>query len=227
MLGGSAGALLGALSVKESKAVLGMNFRLINSETSEIIYTDQVEAELSESGVTFGGAGITGGGGLGGFMSKYAKTPIGQAVISTINRGVYGLIKQTGTSPASGSVIKVKGNKIYLNLGQDTVSPGESLDLMRMGEQLIDPETGISLGGEEELVGSVKVTAAKEKYSIAKPTGRLKASRIKRGDKIVSQRAPEPMKFATSWRPPKEKSGFFGGGSKKETSSPFGDDSLF
>ncbi len=227
LLGGSAGALLGALSVKESKAVLGMNFRLINSETSEIIYTDQVEAELSESGLTFGGAGITGGGGLGGFMSKYAKTPIGQAVLSTINRGVYGLVKQTGTSPATGSVIKVKGNKIYLNLGQDAVEPGESLDLMRMGEQLIDPETGISLGGEEELVGSVKVTAAKEKYSIAKPTGRLKASRIKRGDKIVSQRAPEPMKFATSWKSPKKKSGFFGGGSKKETSSPFGDDSLF
>ncbi|WP_267887579.1 CsgG/HfaB family protein [endosymbiont of Ridgeia piscesae] len=227
LVGGSAGALLGALAIKESKAVLGMNFRLINAETSEIIYTDQVEAELHESGLTFGGLGVTGGGGLGGFMSKYAKTPIGQAVISTINRGVYGLVKQTGTSPTTGSVIKVKGNKIYLNLGEGSVKPGETLDLVRIGEQLIDPETGISLGGEEELIGTIKITAAKEKYSIAKPTGRLKAPRIKRGDKVVSQREAEPLKFAASWTPPKEKSGFFGGDSKKSSSDSSDDDSLF
>ncbi|MCW8890265.1 MAG: CsgG/HfaB family protein, partial [Sedimenticola sp.] len=43
LIGGSAGALLGGLSMKSSKAIIGMNFRLINAETSEIMYTDQVQ----------------------------------------------------------------------------------------------------------------------------------------------------------------------------------------
>ena len=219
LIGGSAGAILGGLSMKSSKAVLGMNFRLINSETSEIVYTDQVEVAIKESGLTFGGLGFTGGVGLGGFMSEFTKTPIGQAVISAANQGVYGLIKQVGTDRATGSVIQVKGGKVYINLGQASVSNGEVMDLMKVGEQLIDPETGISLGGEEEKVGGVKVVTVKEKYSIAKPVG-IKSSRIKRGDKVVSQREPEPLKFAPTWSPPKEK-GFFGGGGESES----GDDS--
>lgn len=217
LLGGSAGALLGAISVKSSKAVLGMNFRLIDAETSEIIYTDQVEVAIEDSGLTFGGFGATGGGGLGGFMSNYAKTPIGQAVITAANRGVYGLVKQAGNAPATGSVIKISKGKAYLNLGKDSVNNGEMLDMVRMGEQLIDPETGISLGGDEERIGSVKVVSVKEKYSIAKPVG-LKASAIKRGDKVVSTKQPAPLEYAASWSGPEKKS-FFGGGSKKSSSS--------
>ncbi len=223
LLGGKAGALLGGLAVKSSKAVLGMNFRLIDSETSEIIYTDQIEVAIEDSGLTFGGFGATGGGGLGGFMSSYAKTPIGQAVIVAANRGVYGLVKQTGTAPSSGSVIKVAKGKVYLNLGNDTVTNGEKLDMMRIGEQLIDPDTGISLGGEEERIGSVKIVSVKEKYSIASPVG-MKSSAIKRGDKVVSTKQPEPLQYPTSWIGPKKK-GLFGGSSKKSTSDSGSSDS--
>ncbi|HEC16862.1 MAG TPA: hypothetical protein ENI99_09885 [Sedimenticola sp.] len=217
LIGGSAGAILGGLSMKSSKAVLGMNFRLIDAETSEVVYTDQVEVAIKESGLSFGGLGFTGGAGLGGFMSEYAKTPIGQAVISAANQGVFNLVKQVGASRATGSVIQVKGGKVYINLGKNSVSTGDVMDLMKMGEQLIDPETGISLGGEEEKIGAVKIVAVKEKYSIAKPVG-VKSSKIKRGDKVVSQREPEPLQFATSWNPPQEK-GFFGGGGSSKSGS--------
>ncbi|MES9882197.1 MAG: CsgG/HfaB family protein [Sedimenticola sp.] len=225
LLGGNAGALLGGFSIKSSKAVLGMNFRLINSETSEVVYTDQVQVAIEESGLSFGGAGYSGGAGLGGFVSEYSKTPIGQAVISAVNQGVFGLVKQTGASSAVGAVIKSSQGKIYLNLGDGAVAVNEVLDLMTVGEQLIDPETGISLGGEEERIGSVKVVTVKEKYAIAKPVG-IKASRIKRGDKVVSRRAVEPLMFAPSWEEPKGKSFFGGGNSSPETSddtnNPFG-----
>lgn len=228
LVGGTAGAILGGLSMKSSKAVLGMNFRLIDAETSEIVYTDQVEVEIKKSGFSFGGLGFGSGGALGGFMSSYAKTPIGQAVISAVNRGVIGLVKQVGNSPATGSVIKVKGNKVYLNIGKDAVDKGEKLDLMRMGEELIDPDTGISLGGEEELVGTVSITSAKEKYSVAKPNN-FKASAIKRGDKVVSQKKPAPLKFASSWNPPQDE-GFFGSlggsGDTQETGGSSGVDVL-
>lgn len=217
LLGGSAGAILGGLAVKSSKAVLGMNFRLINSETSEVVYSDQVEVAIEESGLTFGGFGATGGVALGGFMSEYTKTPIGQAVVSAANQGVFNLVKQVGSERASGSVIKSSKGKIYLNLGSASVSKNETLDLMQVGEQLIDPDTGISLGGEEEKIGSVKVTTVKEKYSIGKAVG-IKSSKVKRGYKVVSQRKPEPLMYATNWAPPKEESSFFSGDSNSNAS---------
>jgi len=212
LIGGTAGALLGGLSMKSSKAIIGMNFRMIDATTSEVIYTDQVQVDLSSSGLSFGGLGFSGGVGLGGFLSKYAKTPIGHAVIAAVNKGVFDLVKHVGSTSTTGSVIKVKGNRIYLNLGSSVVKIGDVLTLKRKGEELIDPDTGISLGGEEEVIGQVKVTTAKAKYSFAKPVG-VKPSAIKRGDKVESQRAAEPLMYAKQWNPPKEESflGSFGG----------------
>ena len=221
LIGGSAGALLGGFAVKSSKAIIGMNFRLINAETSEIVYTDQVQVDLSESGLTFGGLGFAGGGGLGGFLSNYSKTPIGQAVIAAVHKGVFDLVKAVGSAASTGSVIKVKGSQVYLNQGSSSVSVGDKLILMQRGEELIDPDTGLSLGGEDERIGEVQVTSVKEKYSIAKPVG-IKASKIRRGDKVVSQKAAAPLMYATSWTPPKDDSGLFGG-SKNNTSSKSSD----
>lgn len=214
LIGGSAGALLGGLSMKSSKAIIGMNFRLINAETSEIIYTDQVQVDLSSSGLNFGGLGFTGGVGLGGFMSEYAKTPIGHAVIAAVNKGVFDLVKQVGSKAPSGSVVQVKKGKVYINLGSGVVAAGDRLTVMDRGEQLIDPDTGIALGGEDEPIGELQVTSVKEKYSLAKPLN-VKLSRIKRGHKVVSQRKADPLMYASNFQPPEEKgSSFFSGGSK-------------
>ena len=168
LVGGAAGALLGGVGFKSKKSMIGMNFRLIDSTTSEVIFTKQVESIISQSGLSFGGIGGGGGGILGGFMSSYTKTPIGQAVLAAINKGVYDLVKQVGAAPVSGSVIKVSGSKIYINIGEGGVTKGDTLTVMSVGEELIDPDTGISLGAEEEELGSIKVSSVKEKFSIAK-----------------------------------------------------------
>lgn len=197
-LGGITSGLLGGLKIKNSKSMVAMNFRLVNAETSEIIFSKQVNAVMSESGFGFGGAGWGGGGVLGGFMESYSKTPIGQAVIAAVNKGVYELVKQVGTKPSSGSVIKVAGNKIYLNLGKDRVKVGDSLKLVSKGESLIDPETGLNLGGEEEEIGGLQVNQVKDKYSIAVVVGNLRKP-AKAGDKVVSNAPVEQLQFAASW----------------------------
>lgn len=202
LIGGSAGALLGGLAVKSSKAIIGMNFRLIDAETSEIVFSKQVQVDLSESGLTFGGLGIGGSGALGGFLSSYSKTPIGQAVIAAINKGVYSLIQETNNSKLSGSVIKAKGNQVYINLGADVVNVGDRLDLIDKGEELIDPDTGLSLGGESENIGSVQITSTKEKYSIAKPVSGTSTKKIKRGTKVVSTAPAQRLEYASQWNPP-------------------------
>ncbi len=197
-LGGLTGGLLGGLSIKNSKSMVGMNFRLIDAETSEIVFSKQVNAVMSESGFGFGAAGWAGGGILGGFMSSYSKTPIGQAVIAAINKGAFELIKQVGSKPSSGSVIKATRSKVYLNMGKGRVSPGDTLTVFSKGAALIDPDTGLDLGGEEEEIGSLQVVSVKDKYSIAKPVGGLR-KKIKTGYKVVSTRIAEKLQFASAW----------------------------
>lgn len=200
-LGGIAPGVLGGVKVGMEKSMVSMNFRLIDAETSEIIYTKQVDAIVAKKSMGLGGGGWGGGGALGGFVSGYGKTPVGQCVMAALNMGVFDLVKQIGARSAQGSVIKASGSTVYINLSSDVVSVGDELKAVSMGEELIDPETGISLGGEEETIGMLRVTSAKEKFSIAEPMG-FNASRLKAGDKVLSTKTAAPLQFASKWEGP-------------------------
>ena len=64
-------------------------------------------------------------------------------------------------------VIRVTGNHVYLNAGGKGVRVGEVFTIYREGEAMIDPYTGESLGGDEEKIGSVKVTRVESKFAVA------------------------------------------------------------
>lgn len=200
-LGGITRGFLGGAKVGKNKSAVGMNFRLIDAETSEILFTRQVDVMNSSFEFSGGGVGWGSAGALGGFLSSYSKTPIGQTVMAAVNIGTYDLVKQLGNSPAEGSVIKADGDGVYVNLGEDVVQPGDTLKAMSKGEELIDPDTGLSLGGEDEEIGTLKVTEVKDKFSIAEPVG-FDVAKLKRGDKVVSTKQAAPMSFAPSWTGP-------------------------
>ena len=190
--GGSLGALAGGLSINSSSSSLGMNIRLIDATTSEVIFTKQIEREIKESGIGFGGVGIGGGGALGGFVGAYSRTPIGQAVLASINEAVYELAKQIGSQPATGSIIKVENGQAYLNLGTGAVNSGDRLAVVRPGEALIDPETGVSLGSTETPVGEVQVVQVADRFSIASVQG---GAALQARDRVKALALPEPIEF--------------------------------
>lgn len=193
--------LLGGIGGGKSKGRVGLNIRLIDAETSEITFTKQIEAVIAETNISFGGIGFGSDAILGGFMSSYAKTPIGQAVIAGINEGVFELIKEVGAKPAEGSIVKADASQIYTNLGSDSVSVGDTLRIMKMGEALIDPETGISLGGSMTTIGEIEITQVQEKFSIGRPTS-INGS-PNRGDKVMATTVAAPLEFADAWKKPK------------------------
>ena len=204
---GGAGGLLrkvpvvGGIRAGSSEGRVGLNIRLIDAETSEITFSKQIEAVLKETNFGFAGAGWTGDAILGGFMSSYAKTPIGQAVIAGINQGTFELIKQVGSQPAEGTIVKADPTQIYTNLGQDSVSVGERLQVLKKGEELIDPETGISLGGSATSIGEIEVTQVQEKFSIARPVSL--SGTPDRGDPVKATTVAAPLEFADKWKKPK------------------------
>ena len=193
--------LLGGIKAGSSTGRVGLNIRLIDAETSEITFTKQIEAVIKETNLAFGGAGLIGDVGLGGFMSQYSKTPVGQAVIAGINQAVFELIKQVGAKPPEGSIIKADAAQIYVNLGADSVAVGDRLQVLKKGEELIDPETGISLGGSTTVMGEIEVSQVQEKFSIARPVS-LSAT-PDRGDMVKGTKAAAPLEFARSWKKPK------------------------
>ena len=205
--GGGAGGLLrkvplvGGIKAGSSRGRVGLNLRLIDAETSEITFSKQIEAVIKETNLGFGGFGWTGDALLGGFMSSYAKTPIGQAVIAGVNESVFELIKQVGAKPAEGSVIKADPNQVYLNIGAGVANVGDRFSVMRMGEELIDPDTGISLGGSMTSLGELQISQVQEKFSIASPVS--VSGDIVRGDKVVGMAMPAPLEFADGWKKPK------------------------
>ncbi|MEE4302145.1 MAG: CsgG/HfaB family protein [Pseudomonadales bacterium] len=203
LVGGLGGGALGGLGVRNSRAVVGMNFRLIDAETGEIMFSKQVESVITERGLTFGGAGGAGLGGgaigvLGGFIDNYTKTPVGQAVMAAINEGVFELVKQVGAQPASGSVVQARGNQVILNLGEGSVGVGEELMVSSKGEELIDPETGISLGTLDTQLGRIRVARVTDKISFATPVD-LPIDQVSPGDRVVSTAEPEPLSFGPAW----------------------------
>ncbi len=193
--------LLGGVKAGSSTGRVGLNIRLIDAETSEITFTKQIEAVIKETDLGFGGITWGGGGALGGFMSSYSKTPVGQAVIAGVNQAVFELIKQVGAKPTEGSIVKADPTQIYTNLGQDSVAVGDRLQVLRKGEELIDPETGISLGGSSTVIGEIEVNQVQEKFSIASPVSMNGSP--KRGDKVVGTKIAAPLEFANKWKKPK------------------------
>ncbi len=193
--------VIGGVTVSSDEGRVGLNIRLIDATTSEVLFTKQVESVIKESGIGYGGIGYGGDFGLGGFMSSYSKTPIGQAVIAGVNKCVYEVVKQIGARPAEGSVVKAEGNRVWINIGDDGVDVGDRLTVMQKGEELIDPDTGISLGSSDMSLGDVEVIQVAEKYSIAQSVSL--SSNPNRGDKVVSQASAPSIEFASAWEPPR------------------------
>lgn len=66
-------------------------------------------------------------------------------------------------------VVTVIDNKVYLNYGGAVgIELGQSYAVYVQGKTLVDPDTGIKLGVEEENIGVVKVVDVKKEFSVAK-----------------------------------------------------------
>jgi ribosomal protein S1 len=73
--------------------------------------------------------------------------------------------------PWAGKVVSVKGDVVFVNAGQNSnVNPGDEFTVYKKGEDMIDPDTGASLGSEIKKAGRIQITSVEEKFSKAKAT---------------------------------------------------------
>lgn len=164
---GWTGALAG-VGKKESKAVVAITARLVNTTTGEILASVTGNGESSRSGLMLGGGGGSGYSGGGGAFSmtssNFGQTILGEAVNKAVNDCATQLDAAAGTLPIikanySGVVADVSGNTIIINVGNRVgVRVGDSIQISRPVRTIKDPTTGKVLKTVTSQLGSATIT---------------------------------------------------------------------
>ncbi len=146
-----------------------VNARLIDTTTAEIVGAYEAEGSKKFGKADFAGVNF-GKDYDSGIVTKVMSKAI-EKLVQEISADAANIEPSTGIPGAgatTGKIANVKGAKIYLNLsGSDGVKNGDRFDVFKPGEEILDPDTGESLGSEETQIGTIIVTSVQAKFSIA------------------------------------------------------------
>jgi len=154
----------GVLGLQTTTAHVGMDIRLIDTTSGQILQSHRVEAKARETGVaaeidtktvSFGG-------------DTFYKTPLGKASREAIREGVLFIIRQMEAVSWTGRVADVIGGKVYINSGSSAnIKVGDTFVVSTVLREVIDPETQQVLGVLEDKLGEIRVEAVQDRFSIA------------------------------------------------------------
>ncbi len=185
-----------SFGTKSSNAHVAVDIRMIDASTGQILHSHNASGKAVSTGLTFGYAEQDFDFKAGGFQS----TPMGQATRQAIQSAVSFIVNKMKQMPFTAKVIKSKRNNIYINAGSlMSIKPGDRFNAYSKGEEFTDPDTGLSLGAEETLIGAIEIKDVKEKFSVA----RLVSGKgpLKRGDIIKGATGNKTYNISAAARP--------------------------
>ena len=152
-VGGGISVFGAGLKTKTARAAVDV--RLVNVVTGEIIAAETMEGEESSTGVAVRYEDID--------FSNYNSwdnTDIGIACRQAIDGCVELVSENMSKIPWQGKILKVNADgTIIMKPGSEgNVKIGMEFVIYRPGEEIKDPDTGLSLGAEESRIGKIKVT---------------------------------------------------------------------
>jgi curli biogenesis system outer membrane secretion channel CsgG len=188
--GGIIGGVIGGIasSKNEDKAVVVVDYRLIDAETSEVIATGEARGESVRKGNALGAIGGVLGKGVAGVQvdmtsSNFAETIIGEATQDCVNK-LADILKEQSASmkkavrPVETSVADVSGNTLVIAAGgNDGVTVGEIFEIHQIVREVKDPTTKEVLDRITNKVGEMTVTSVRDKIA----TGTYVGSPVKVG----------------------------------------------
>jgi curli biogenesis system outer membrane secretion channel CsgG len=155
--GGIGGNLPGrslGIGLKSSKVTVGIDVRFVNTTTGEIIMAKNVRTEKSKKGLALSTADFS-------FDNRndFDQSIVGKAAREAVEDIVKIIDDAAVNIPWQAKIIKADAGVIFINAGaQGGVNVGDEFVVVRAGEALVDPDTGLSLGATETQVGTIKVT---------------------------------------------------------------------
>ncbi len=182
---------LGGIGKRDSKAVVAVSARMVNTDTGEILAAVTGRGESSRSGASLsgagGGGGSGGGGGLDMHSSNFGNTILGEATMKAVDTIASGLQNNAGAIQAKvvkleGLVADATGDVLVLNIGSKAgVRVGDKLLVKRTGREIRDPATGKVIRRVETDLGEVTITEVDELSAVGKYAG---PGGVKAGDTV-------------------------------------------
>jgi curli biogenesis system outer membrane secretion channel CsgG len=177
-IGGAAGRLgLGGVRQKQSKAIVGLNARLVNVDTGEILAAAESLGESQRTSTSLlGGAGSRRGFGVGGVdfsSSDFQNTIIGEAVKEAVEEMSRSVVSERGRVQTrhvavQGLIAAVSGSQVVLNVGTRAgVKVGDQLNVERVTSEIKDPESGKVIRRMTSNVGVLRVVDVDEQSAVA------------------------------------------------------------
>ena len=174
--GGLGGFGLGGFGHSKSKAIVGLDARIVDIDTGEILTVAEGKGESQRTSTSLlGGGGNWHGFGAGGVdfgSSDFQNTIIGEATKLAVEQMSTGVISGKDklvvrTIVVEGLVAAVDGGQVILNVGaKNGVKVGDELNVARVTKEIKDPATGKVLRRMSTPVGVVKVTDVDDVSSV-------------------------------------------------------------
>jgi len=149
-------------------ARVGLNVRIFNVDTSEIIATEDsdksVEAHHFSVGANIGGVFAS--------VDHFDSTPLGKATTDAISEAVDKIVKDMSDQPWSASVADwdATAKEVTINAGSELgIKEGDGFDIYRVTKIIKDPDTGAILGKKTTKTGSIRIKSVDKKFAVAMP----------------------------------------------------------
>jgi curli biogenesis system outer membrane secretion channel CsgG len=180
---GGAGRSLGGFGIggfgkKESSAIVGLDARIVNIDTGEIMVVTEGKGQSKRKSTSLlGGGGNWRGFGAGGVnfgSSDFQQTIIGEAVKLATDQMSAGLIAGNGKIETrqvvvEGLVAAIEGTTVVLNVGAKAgLKVGDKLSIERVSREIKDPATNQVIRRLSSPVGQVEVTELDDISAVAK-----------------------------------------------------------
>lgn len=179
--GGSGGVRVKGLKLGGSKdeAQINVTIYIVDATTGQVLASKSVVGSSKRKGLGVGYSGANFGAGVDAFK----KDNTGKAVEAACAEGVEFLIAQLPNLPWTGSVVMVKGDKVYVNRGsREGVTSGQTFVV---GEVTVirDPDSGEILDRDMKELARLTASEVKEKLTIC-TVASGSAAAIKKGMEI-------------------------------------------
>ena len=162
--GGFLGKLGGRAGANATVAKVVVNIRLIDTTTSQVIYSGSASGKASSKGVN---ASVYTGAGMDIGTGAFLNTPLGKASQQAIDDAVEKIQLGMANAPWSAYVISSDGTDVYVNAGADrNMTVGTELHVYRNGKQLVDPVTQVVLDTLTDKIGTVTIQTVRDRVSI-------------------------------------------------------------
>lgn len=142
------------LGVRNMAAVVGLDCRIVNTTTAEILSAEDVRKSKSATGISVNTRKFD-------FRDQkdFDESLIGKASREAVEDVIRLIEKHAPEIPWQAKVIMEQTGKVFINAGKnDGIDNGDKFVIYRAGTALIDPDTGLSLGSTESKVGEIQVS---------------------------------------------------------------------